>query len=119
MTDLNRLKALAGLNEDADEESYDHDADARLDRQKHVETLIRHAFSKLGLDIADSNIGVMYDETTREAEVLLDDVATSLTSLAGLLGSGLGTDYKVRANADMNIEVSFKVDPALDNATIA
>lgn len=117
------MRNLIDIAESAfdDEEQIARD-DARMEREKRVERLIRHAFKMLGLPIADDvNWPVSYDEEPdREAIVILEDVPRghSLRHLAKLYDSGLSNEFVVAPGGDTNhIEVRFIVSLDLDHAT--
>jgi len=113
--DIDRLKALSGLVEN------DHDDDALLDaiaREKHIEKLIRHAFEKIGLEINYDNNSVLYEDSTREASVDLEDFEADLALLNKLFTTGLSKAFRIFSRAD-HLAVTFIVDPMLDQAAIA
>lgn len=133
MDEIARIKRLAGLCEA--EEYLDPDTaddmriaelDAQDEREKRVVALIVSAFVKLGLPL-DYDFGrgsqkvykgVYYDESSdREARVELEDTEIGIQQLAGLLQSGLGSDYRITSRGD-GLEVIFTVDATLDHAVI-
>ncbi len=108
-------------------ESFDEDAEEEAlsqsyDREKHVESLIRFAFDKVGLPINYNNYSVRYEDSTREAEVVIEDQAVSFDKLAALATTGLaeGTGlaaYRVEWSSDALV-IAFRVADEMDHARI-
>lgn len=89
-----------------------------MDREAHVEKLIRFAFEKIGLQINHASYSVSYDDDTREATVHLEDFAVPLLVLMKLHDTGLAEgDYTVETGNN-GITVLFKVKPDMDFAHI-
>jgi hypothetical protein len=114
MTDLNRMRKLAGMNEHAEV-----DDDAALDayeaqeaREEKVKNLIKTIFERTGLAFTK----LTYDEhPERIAVVVLDDqpLGWSLNKLNRLKASTLADDYQVVAYNGI-IEIHFKVKAEVD-----
>lgn len=115
--DKARILALAGLKEDYDQDA----ADAALEREQHIEKLIRHAFAKAHLPIDSGMSAVMYDDATREATVTLEEEPRGypIERLVVLASSGIGADIRMTANGDRCVEITFKVPAELDHAQIS
>lgn len=118
MTDIHRMRRLAGLQEarqimDPDEEQ-ERD-DARYEREAKIQRLIQVAFSRIGLTLADD--GLYYDEDDREAQVTLDDSEVALDMLLKLKETGLASDYAIKAG-QYELVVVFHVSPELDHAVV-
>lgn len=93
--------------------------DARLDREKKIEKLIRYAFARIDLPISD-DFGIVYDEDhNREATVTLEDNVHGYSAdlLNRLYSTGLADDYLVRPR-NLELEIIFKVKKELDSADI-
>ena len=104
--------------DDADDDAFSQS----MDREKHVETLIRYAFDKVGLPINYNNYSVSYEDSTRDAEVTLEDQEVTIEQLNKLVETGLaeGTGpaaYKVAWGSDA-LSIHFKVARAIDDAQI-
>ncbi len=92
--------------------------DSHMDREAHVEKLIRFAFDKVGLQVNYSSHAIFYDDATRQAEVSLEDNAVSLSTLWKLHDTGLAEgDYNVEHGRD-SITITFKVKGDMDFAQI-
>jgi hypothetical protein len=105
---------LAEAGEDEGMDSYD--------REKHVEAAIRYAFGKVGLAINYNSHSVSYEDSTREAEVTLEDQEVDLQQLSKLAATGLAeggglSGYKVAWGSDA-LSIHFKVARAIDDAQI-
>ena len=108
-------------DEDADAAA-DRESDAQYAREAHVEKLIRYAFSKIGLPINYNNYSISYEDSTREAEVTLEDQEVTLADLTKLIDTGLAegaglSAYKVVWGSDA-LSVHFRVAAAIDQAQI-
>jgi|SRR5882672_710530 len=116
---LNQLLRLAGIQE-AMQIEY-HDDDASSEREQKIKQLIAMAFKRIDLAIADSDWGgpdIYYDEASgREAVVTLDDTDVSLDKLDALRQTGLAASYVIGSSRD-GLDVTFAVDPGLDNAEL-
>lgn len=114
----NFIKLIEDFEED---ESDDEVFGAQLDREKHVEQLIRYAFKKIGLPIREGGNSILYSEDfDREATVRLDDPEYSLDQLMKLKETGLSSEFHVAASASNMDElvIRFTVDPLIDSAKI-
>jgi len=107
------------VNEAAEEDFDDAEDDARYAREKHIESLIKYAFEKIGLTINYNNFSIMYEDSTREAEVRLEGEVDgiSLTQMTKLRETGLAEEYFLSAH-DGDLWIKFKVVPELDHAQI-
>lgn len=99
-------------------EDADHEADtARWQREKKIEGLIRLAFKKLGIEIAEENFAVAYEDSTREASVKVDcGAGLPVKTLAGLYRSGLSDDYSIGGLSPITVTIKFIVAKELDNS---
>lgn len=110
MTDINRIKQLAGLREDfdvTDDEAKLKDYDAQDAREKVIKQQIAQGFKALGISITR----IDYDEyPSRSAMVVLDDepLGWSIEQLAGLANLEFVSDMKILAYKN-NLEVHFTV----------
>jgi hypothetical protein len=110
--DEKRIKQLSGINEQ------DGNDMASYDRERHVETLIRHAFEKIGIEINYNNYSVNYDDAERTATVKLEESSVDLKLLNRLYESGLSSNYTIGCS-DGDLLIDFIVAPELDHADIA
>lgn len=90
--------------------------DARGDRERHVETLIRHVIGKLGMDLADRNHAVNYDESSGRECTFYVFGPVPVSTLAKMEGLGLGTDFKVSPYGD-ELMIEFVVAEGMESAT--
>jgi hypothetical protein len=119
---MRNLINLIESNLDLDPEAEEDALSQSYDREKHVEALIRYAFTKIGLPVNYNNYSVSYDDSTREAEVQLEDQEVSVEQLTKLAATGLaeGSDlaaYRVVWGSDA-LSIHFTAAKALDNAQI-
>lgn len=93
--------------------------DAVLDTEKRVETLIRSAFKRIGLEIAPDQFPVKYDGNTREAIVTIDYSTADgvpLEKLVALTSTGLADQYTVGSHGSMTLEITFTVAPGIGDS---
>lgn len=109
--DIDRIRALSGLNEEQDDDAFM----AAIAREKAIEALIRHAFGKLHLDINYNNYSVRYEDSTREAEVMLEEDRFDLKMLMRLYETGLSDNFEIVHHTDA-LAIAFTVAAELDNA---
>ena len=105
--DTSRFLALAGIHESTPEEG-----DATVQREQQIEGAVRDVFGKLGLEIDTKLSAVVYFERTQDVSVTLyeNPQGYPLHALAALQESGLGTDYRIEADGDRCVVVTFKVN---------
>lgn len=89
--------------------------DARGDRERHVETLIRHVLEKLGMDLADRNHAVSYDEAAGRECTFYVFGPVAVSTLTKLETLGLGSDFKVNSYGD-ELMVEFVVAEGMEHA---
>ena len=108
---------LAGIN---DGDDFQQEADAAMLREQHIEKLIRYAFQKVGLAVDTKMSAVMYEDSTREATVSLEEqpMGQPLEEIVTLTKSGIGSNFRIAVSSDMCLEIIFDVDPNMDNAQI-
>ena len=123
---LHRIRRLAGLTEAygsdtllSRDETDDLDIGAlnqRQDREAKIVGLILRAFKRVGIDLADGDDAVFYDEDAgREATVQLDAMEIASDDLLRLKQSGLSDRFVVQAG-HVGLSVAFIVADALDHA---
>jgi hypothetical protein len=106
------------LNENfIDDDENDDEMMAGMDREKHIEKLIRFAFNKIGLEIGLNSYSVSYEDSTRNAEVQLEETSITLDTLLRLRDTGLSDNFTVEHGADA-LSILFKASPDLDHAAI-
>ena len=67
----------------------------RFEREVQMAEKIRLVFVQCGLEIAEENYSVRYQEKDREGYVCLDNYEVPLSSLAKLMQSGLSQDFTI------------------------
>ena len=75
------------LQDEADSQTYQ--------REVQMAEKIRLVFVQCGLEIAEENYSVRYQEKDREGYVCLDNYEVPLSSLAKLMQSGLSQDFTI------------------------
>lgn len=89
------------------------------DREQAVVKVVRHVFTKLGIEPIDSNSGVLYlEDMDRECRVRLADTTVELSILAKLETLGLGRDFKIWGDENGRLSVDFIVSDGIENAEI-
>ena len=133
MDNLKRLRELAGMIKEADEEILHPDMDfndadeedpeqaqrdAIYDREKKITHLIAMAFDRVGIPVVNEKHAILYTEDElREARVELDDFEITLTQLEKLKSSGIcDDDFVIQATNDIGLAIKFKVSISLDDA---
>lgn len=109
MTEINRIKQLAGLRETSEEDDQKKldDYEAMEAREKMVKQQIAHSFASLGIAI----VRIQYDEhPSRDAVVVLDDepLGWPLDTLIKINQLDYITNVKIEAYKN-SIEVHFNV----------
>ena len=120
MSNINRLKQLAGIRENIDVLS-DEDADEMRDREwearnrleKRMQQVIAETFNKVGISVRESDYGshgdVSFEADTGEATVYIDECTAA--QVAALNSSGLSSNYAIAGSRDFAIRIEFIVDP--------
>lgn len=138
MTDLNRIRKLAGVplmeaeqetwtpsaeelaaererEEEERQGALDAEADARYDLEARIEKNVVYAFTKVGIDLIDGHNIYFDDEETIEAQVDYDVNGIPLEKLVALSQSGIGSNFSVAPSGD-HMMIRFKVDINLASA---
>jgi len=110
--DTSRILSLAGITEAHYDDQQQAAADEAMMAERRVEQYIRQKFASLKLTIAHHMSAVIYDPTTREAEVTLEESFSgySVEALASL-GVEFG-DLHVRADHESRVQLTFIVTTA-------
>lgn len=130
MTELNRIRELAGMTvSEAEQEVWtpsqeelDAEQDARAadryDLEAKIEKNVRYAFQKVGLELKDGHNIYWDDDTTLEVQIEYDATGIPLKRLVALSQTGIGSDFSLSPSGDWMM-VRFIIDPDLVNATPA
>lgn len=95
------------------------DETTEYDREEAVVKVVRHVFTKLGIEPIESSSGVIYlEDMDRECRVRLADTPVELSVLAKLETLGLGKDFKIWGDARGILNVDFIVADGIENAEI-
>ena len=136
MTDLNRIRKLAGVplmegeqtiwtpsadelarEQEADLEARDDAAAAQYDLEDKSEKNILYALEKVGIEAKRNSIYFVTEEIV-EMKVYYDADGLPLSQLVSLAQSGIGSDFSVMSSDSM-LTIRFTVDPNLSASTIA
>lgn len=111
------MKTIFKLAEANDEWS-DDDQDNGPDREEKIIALLTDAAHKMGLDLAEINHPVLYDDASREASICVFE-SVSLEQLQAL--TSLGSMIKVAACASHRdvAQISFVVNSGMENANLS
>lgn len=90
------------------------ESDALYAREKNVETVVRHVFEKLGLEISYHRRAVSFDGHERTCAVMLEG-NVPLEALSRLMTTGIGTGFKLNPASDFII-VEFAVAEDMEHA---
>lgn len=93
------------------------DESSEYEREEAVTKVVRHVFTKLGLDPIDTPGAVIYlEDMGRECRVRLADSPVSIAALAKLETLGLGSNFTIWGDNNGNLAVDFIVAEGIENA---